>query len=183
MSYLSRDGRWPLRSILSDLIYLFKCFKGFKNEEPAHTNAIKASRRRSRKIKAGAEIDSELTWHCCPGHKYWWKQLQFQFQWSALTLSDACVQATQLRSSALVVVLKTGQLSSHCLILIRSSVRRHITRSDLSLSAAGLPWLGDPGDVSGGGCHGWRRRRGGTDTVDSSSAARCPVKEFDRNIL
>ncbi len=41
VSYLSRDGRWPLRRILSNSIYLFKCSKGFKNEGLAHTNVVK----------------------------------------------------------------------------------------------------------------------------------------------
>ena len=56
MSYLSRDGRWPLRSILSNSSYLFECSKGFKNEEPAHTNAIKASRLRSRKLRRAPKL-------------------------------------------------------------------------------------------------------------------------------
>jgi hypothetical protein len=62
-------------AFVSNLIYLFK---GFKNEQPAHVNAVKASRRRSRKLRRPPKLfcllarqsDSELTWHGGQGHKY-----------------------------------------------------------------------------------------------------------------
>ena len=108
--------------ISSKLIYLFgSCAKGF-NKEPAHTvsfivfcNGVESG------FKSRAYEPCSLTRNSHgtgQGHKPWWPQWQFQFQWPARSDSDPlqvhCTSTFQLSSHRLQVFLNRAAVLHHC---------------------------------------------------------------------